>query len=666
MRKSGRKSEYNKFKFLVNHLAPNSEYEVKISALNRKGTGRPVSLTATTKKKPDRLFITKITDQTAGGLDGDYVLKNDLTGLHWLSNQQIVSIPATYVLSMVSICLGILIFILIIRKKYKRLIVMQMHSALRANQLNSFASSSNPISKCLFAYHKKPELTNEHFDHEHTLMGCCNVDYREDNLSNNLILARTGRQLTTFGGLSGDVENLNGTLSTLNSTLGSNLNSALNGNLSSNLNGNLNGNLNNLNSSNLSNNLNGNLNGNRNCGTLSANLQLQSSVDQQRFCELNTSSVHFNAYGQLTNSRTASNLASASTRDLFDAACLYANTLSVNTLNGNNVTRNPLGATVNSLGNLPANLPRSSLAALSNQRSDSPAPPLTPPPSYEASTSMLALTNLPAPPASLLSNASQAKIYESHLLTNSLLHHHHSINQASFVDYTNRYQSLNRKVHVHPKLEEFKKNNLVNSQLVVNLDSACKGGCKASDTTFNSFGSFSSKSLDRKGLRECVLKESNSRENSSRESSLREENSREENSREHSLIENSLIEELKEGLRETAIGGDLRADDDFKEKNDLDNDLMDSLRGVLEEIVKGPSKVLSDCADDDPDLRRDLRDSKDSAETQDDLNQNDRKEIREKVDLDNSQSTPSVANGSEPRVVARAEVQSGARRSPNC
>lgn len=582
MRKNGRKSEYNKFKFLVNHLAPNSEYEVKISALNRKGTGRPVSLTATTKKKPDRLFITKITDQQGAGINGDYVLKHDLAGLHWLT-AQIASMPATYVLSMISVCLGILIFILIIRKKFaQRLLVIQMHSALRANQLNSFAAAAgNPmsISKCLFPY-KKPELTNEQYDHDHMLMGCCNVDYREDNP----IMSRhtNNRQLTTFagGGLTSDTENMNGTLSTLNgalnSTLGSNLNSALNGNLNGNLNGTLN--------SNLNGNLNSSLNNVLNRGNLSSSLQQQLHAardHQQRFCELNTSSVHFNAYGQLTNSLTASNLAnlagaSRSTRDLFDAACLYGNTLNA---------LSPLGNPVNSLSNLPANLPSSSLAALSasNQRNESPAPPLTPPPSYEASTSMLALTNLPAPPASMLSNGSSStvnKIYESHLLNNSLHnsllhhhHHHHSANQASFVDYTNRYQSLNRKVHVHPKLEEFKKNNLVNSQLVVNLDSACKGDCKAGSH------SFSSKSLDRKemsSLRE--LKETNSREHSSRESSLREENSREENSRDHSLIENSLIEELKEGLRETeAIGGD--PSDELKAE-----DLFDRLRSELESV----------------------------------------------------------------------------------
>lgn len=383
---------------MVNHLAANSEYEIKISAINRKGTGRPVILSATTKKKPDRLFITKITDQQT---DGDYMIKHDLTGLNWLSNQQFISIPITYILSITSICLGILIFILIIRKKYKRLILM--HSALRSNQFqNTFATSSNPmsISKCLFPYHnKKPELTNEQYEHEHTLMGCCNVDYREDVL----MPRHTSRQLSTFTGINPEIE------------------------------------------------------------ANSLQLAATQSVQNQQLCELNTASMHFNTYSQLTNrltnSLTNSNLAS-SARDLYEAACLFSN---------NNL---------NSLSNL--NAPSSSLAltnaASTNNCSSPEPPPLSPPPTYEQSTSML---SLPAPPSQAMlnnagSNSTTNKLYDSSPFTNSLFHHH-----QSYVDYTNRYQSLNRKVH--PKLEEFKQNNLV-----VNLD-VC--------TNLNGFNS---KSLDRR------------------------------------------------------------------------------------------------------------------------------------------------------------------------
>lgn len=344
---------------MVNHLTANSDYEIKISALNRKGTGRPVIMSATTKKKPDRLFITKITDQHNSNSDADYVLKNDLTGLHWLSNQQIISIPATYVLTVISISLGILIFILIIKKKYRRIILMH-HSALRANQLNSFATSSNPmsISKCLFPYNKKPELTNEQYDHDHTLMGCCNVDYREDRLD-NILMSRhnTNRQLTTFTGLNNEmmIENNNN------------------------------------------------------------NSQSASERNQQQFCELNTTSMHFNTYNQLTNSLTTNNLASCSTRDLYDTVCLYSN------------------SNLNNLGNLPS----SSLAltnAVSNRAESPRGPPLTPPPSYQASMSMLNLPNLPTPPQSLLNGTTNSKTYENHLV-NSLLHHHHShpINQTSYV-----------------------------------------------------------------------------------------------------------------------------------------------------------------------------------------------------------------------------------------
>jgi hypothetical protein len=124
------------------------------------------------------------------------------------------------------------------------------------------------------------------------------------------------------------------------------------------------------------------------------------------------------------------------------------------------------------------------------------SPPLSPPPSYEASTSMQQLSlppGLPKNQGMLLNNLNTTnKLYHDHSsFTNSLFHnhhnHHHHLNQSSYVDYTNRYQSLNRKVH--PKLEEFKQNNLV-----VNLDD-----CTNSKTNFNNLeDNFnSSKSLDR-------------------------------------------------------------------------------------------------------------------------------------------------------------------------
>ena len=297
-----------------------------------------------------------------------------------------------------------------------------MHSALRANQLNNFASSSNAlsISKCLFPYNKKPELTNEQYDHDHTLMGCCNIDYR--NSGEDILMSRHNRQLTTFSGLNAT---LNQAISEIENT----------------------------------------------------NLQLTQSVaqdhlqqQQQQFRELNTRSMHFNTYNQLTNSLTTTNLAgsSCSTRDLYDT-CLYNNMNSLSNLPSSSLAlaAGVAGATANTIrsSNNLNTLRRSS----NNCSSPDCPPPLTPPPSYEASTSML---SLPAPPSqSLLSNTSN-KIYETTNLTNSLLqhhhHHHHSINHQPYIDYTNRsltidrYQSFNK---VHPKLEEFKQNNLV-----VNLD----------------------------------------------------------------------------------------------------------------------------------------------------------------------------------------------------
>lgn len=328
-RKNGRKNEYNKFKFLINHLAANSEYEVKISAINRKGVGRPLALSVTTKKKPDRLFITKITDQHSSGLDGDQ-MKNDINGLHWLSNQQIVSIPVTYVLSMISICLGILIFILIIRKKYKRLILM--HSALRSNQFQgTFATSSNPISisKCLFPYNKKPELTNEQFEHEHTLMGCCNVDYREDVLMPRH--SNQSRQLTTFTEMSQEIEHTN-----LQPT--------------------------------------------------QPNQQLCELNTASMNASMNAASMHFNTYAhltnQLTNSLTNNNLVSScSTRDLYETACLFGNS-NLNSLGNLNAVSSNLAA------------PSSSLAlTTSNNNCSSPGPPISPPPTYEQVSFFLEIHN---------------------------------------------------------------------------------------------------------------------------------------------------------------------------------------------------------------------------------------------------------------------------------
>lgn len=436
-----RKNDYNKFKFLVNHLAPNSEYVVKITALNRKGTGRPFVLSTTTKKKPDRLFITKITDTHNSNMDNDFILKNDLNGLGWFTNQQFKS--TTYLLSMISISLGILLFIIIIRKKYKRLILM--HSALRSNQLNQFATSSNAISiSKLFPYNnKKPELmlsncqsggdcslSNEQFDH--SLMGCCNVDYREDR---DILMPRP--QLTTFQSITNNNNNNHSQELVSNST----------NNLSNNI-------------SNLSNQL-------QSVQTLNRHQR-----DQQR-CEMNFNRT-FNQLALPSSLSVNNNLASlsCSARDLYDTAavCLFNSNNNNNNNNSNNNNNDNL---------LDSNLVLTNSASNQNNLNNndlsiSPAPPpISPPPTYEQSTSMTMLSL----PHTQSSNP-QSLLLSPPLHTNSFtIHHHNHFNhhlnqrthhpQSTYVDYTNRYQSLNRKVH--SKLEEFKQNSLV-----VKLDDCVK------------------------------------------------------------------------------------------------------------------------------------------------------------------------------------------------